>query len=120
MCNEHHPVLKEPYSRDKVNVIMRLYLSFVSEALCARRPDGYFLFFFFSSRRRHTRLVSDWSSDVCSSDLLDGAALDIPARRGGERCSAGEDARMVSRGHELMHLRGGDRWVRAARAEVVD
>src|SRR5258706_11960035 len=26
-------------------------------------------FFFFSSRRRHTRLVSDWSSDVCSSDL---------------------------------------------------
>src|SRR5258706_12160342 len=30
-----------------------------------------FLFFFFSSRRRHTRLVSDWSSDVCSSDLND-------------------------------------------------
>src|SRR5437016_6996940 len=28
-----------------------------------------FLFFFFSSRRRHTRLVSDWSSDVCFSDL---------------------------------------------------
>src|SRR5258706_14341733 len=26
--------------------------------------------FFLSSRRRHTRLVSDWSSDVCSSDLL--------------------------------------------------
>src|SRR5262249_56256751 len=25
--------------------------------------------FFFSSRRRHTILVSDWSSDVCSSDL---------------------------------------------------
>src|SRR5258706_2429865 len=25
--------------------------------------------FFFASRRRHTRLVSDWSSDVCSSDL---------------------------------------------------
>src|SRR5262249_59001499 len=29
----------------------------------------YLFFFFFSSRRRHTRLVSDWSSDVCSSDL---------------------------------------------------
>src|SRR5438046_10299025 len=27
------------------------------------------MFFFFSSIRRHTRLVSDWSSDVCSSDL---------------------------------------------------
>src|SRR5947209_16454938 len=29
------------------------------------------LFFFFSSRRRHTRYWRDWSSDVCSSDLLD-------------------------------------------------
>src|SRR5262245_65702229 len=28
-----------------------------------------FFFFFFSSRRRHTRCLSDWSSDVCSSDL---------------------------------------------------
>src|SRR5205814_6723092 len=27
-------------------------------------------FFFFSSRRRHTRCLSDWSSDVCSSDLV--------------------------------------------------
>src|SRR5688500_20401198 len=29
-----------------------------------------FFLFFFSSRRRHTRLQGDWSSDVCSSDLL--------------------------------------------------
>src|SRR5438445_13678509 len=28
------------------------------------------VFFFFSSRRRHTRYWRDWSSDVCSSDLL--------------------------------------------------
>src|SRR5262245_66012243 len=35
----------------------------------------YFMFvFFFSSRRRHTRCLSDWSSDVCSSDLMDSAA----------------------------------------------
>src|SRR5687768_18606172 len=27
-------------------------------------------FFFFSSRRRHTRCSRDWSSDVCSSDLI--------------------------------------------------
>src|SRR5438045_5715213 len=33
-------------------------------------------FFFFSSRRRHTRCLSDWSSDVCSSDLgSPGSAL---------------------------------------------
>src|SRR5207247_7055902 len=30
----------------------------------------FFFFFFFSSRRRHTRSTRDWSSDVCSSDLL--------------------------------------------------
>src|SRR6266536_5928842 len=29
-----------------------------------------YYFFFFSSRRRHTRSTRDWSSDVCSSDLL--------------------------------------------------
>src|SRR6267142_4204267 len=31
--------------------------------------------FFFSSRRRHTRLTCDWSSDVCSSDLPRGIEL---------------------------------------------
>src|SRR2546429_7306952 len=31
---------------------------------------GYDMFFFFSSRRRHTRCSRDWSSDVCSSDLI--------------------------------------------------
>src|SRR5256885_7348162 len=35
--------------------------------------------FFFSSRRRHTRLQGDWSSDVCSSDLDD--FLDVIAGR---------------------------------------
>src|SRR5256885_8538856 len=32
------------------------------------------LSFFFSSRRRHTRLQGDWSSDVCSSDLPQNAS----------------------------------------------
>src|SRR5439155_19212378 len=34
-------------------------------------------YFFFSSRRRHTRWPRDWSSDVCSSDLVHPA----PGRR---------------------------------------
>src|SRR5258706_5330815 len=38
------------------------------------------MLFFFSSRRRHTRLVSDWSSDVCSSDRK--ALADRSARHG--------------------------------------
>src|SRR5205085_5723345 len=37
---------------------------FISLFLCL------FFFFFFSSRRRHTRFDCDWSSDVCSSDLI--------------------------------------------------
>src|SRR5256885_3550568 len=40
--------------------------------------------FFFSSRRRHTRLQGDWSSDVCSSDLLSAPQVTVmdnePAR----------------------------------------
>src|ERR687885_2361330 len=35
-------------------------------------------FFFFSSRRRHTRSLCDWSSDVCSSDLTLVQAADQP------------------------------------------
>src|SRR5690242_21939135 len=37
------------------------------------------VYFFFSSRRRHTRLTCDWSSDVCSSDLgqIDRAAIGL-------------------------------------------
>src|SRR5438874_10477674 len=31
----------------------------------------FIVFFFFSSRRRHTRSLRDWSSDVCSSDLIE-------------------------------------------------
>src|SRR5436309_11853990 len=38
----------------------------------------FLVFFFFSSRRRHTRFSRDWSSDVCSSDLI---AL-VPEGRG--------------------------------------
>src|SRR5437899_11989354 len=38
------------------------------------------LFFFFSSRRRHTRCLSDWSSDVCSSDLTTSGVLIFGAR----------------------------------------
>src|SRR5438093_12735426 len=38
--------------------------------------------FFFSSKRRHTSLVSDWSSDVCSSDLRESTLAMQPAALG--------------------------------------
>src|SRR5690606_39942363 len=37
--------------------------------------------FFFSSRRRHTRFSRDWSSDMCSSDLVVTAELDPETER---------------------------------------
>src|SRR5204863_6935422 len=46
------------------------------------------VFFFFSSRRRHTRSLRDWSSDVCSSDLEEADlkavfndAIAVPSRK---------------------------------------
>src|SRR5688500_20193831 len=42
--------------------------------------------FFFSSRRRHTRLQGDWSSDVCSSDLA--ALAGAPAHQIGDLLAA--------------------------------
>src|SRR5256885_4918613 len=49
-------------------------------------PDGLcrsrVYHFFFSSRRRHTRLQGDWSSDVCSSDLDFGRAIELEPRSG--------------------------------------
>src|SRR5699024_11815799 len=37
----------------------------------------YYVIFFFSSRRRHTRSKRDWSSDVCSSDLVHDNGLEV-------------------------------------------
>src|SRR5207237_2383314 len=49
------------------------------------------LYFFFSSRRRHTRFKCEWSSDVCSSDLVELRVLPQPhlAGAGAGRGAAG-------------------------------
>src|SRR5438034_2505466 len=70
------------------------------------------LFFFFSSRRRHTRSLCDWSSDVCSSDLifmpsasqgLDGQVTITLGAKGVIECE------LVS---------SGERWGRGPRADI--
>src|SRR5437762_7913241 len=62
--------------------------------------------FFFSGRRRHTRCIGDWSSDVCSSDLAELAARLVPpgwnetvesARRRREHVEGAEAVRPVGR-----------------------
>src|SRR5690606_41095779 len=42
----------------------------VSPHVAPRSSFRFLYSFFFSSRIRHTRFSRDWSSDVCSSDLL--------------------------------------------------
>src|SRR2546427_8586130 len=61
-------------------------------------------FFFFSSRRRHTRFDCDWSSDVCSSDLLlergEVHGLERGGRWGRGREGLGGQGHGRTRGHE--------------------
>src|SRR5437899_4105604 len=62
-----------------------------------------FVFFFFSSRRRHTRCLSDWSSDVCSSDLVGNvhvADFDAPME------ALAENVHSQRRAGSEIHLRG--------------
>src|SRR5690606_40017091 len=52
-----------------------------------RNVCHFVVVFFFSSRRRHTRFSRDWSSDVCSSDLLNpGHDLEETYTRVSEVC----------------------------------
>src|SRR5438045_9710577 len=63
-------------------------------------------FFFFSSRRRHTRCLSDWSSDVCSSDLYVNECL---AGKSGPRArdfNMRWIASLVAETHRIL-MRGG-------------
>src|SRR5262245_62882970 len=83
-----------------------------------------FFFFFFSSRRRHTRCLSDWSSDVCSSDL---ALLLVPLqvlhpdrRRRGHACPPSRPARPAARAPRQGGLPDGSvLLLRARRADRV-
>src|SRR5256885_6574395 len=61
---------RAPGVRGRVEARMKRASSAWLVGGCLLRSGGCRLwFFFFSSRRRHTRLQGDWSSDVCSSDL---------------------------------------------------
>src|SRR6266571_5976372 len=57
---------------------------------------GRCLIFFFSSRRRHTRLTCDWSSDVCSSDLTDNRC-DVWLCGSGRAAKDGQLAKLLAR-----------------------
>src|SRR6185295_17059019 len=55
---------------------------FLGHVLFVLQPRSFSnFFFFFSSRRRHTRYWRDWSSDVCSSDLLGADVVGVVIAR---------------------------------------
>src|SRR5258705_27259 len=68
-----------------------------------QRILSYLFFFFFSSRRRHTRCLSDWSSDVCSSDLRVLVVDDDPI------VLTGTAAMLEDLGHVATEVPSGDR-----------
>src|SRR2546429_7120475 len=78
-------------------------------------PPSYFsceceFFFFFASRRRHTRCSRDWSSDVCSSDLVfSGRRLRRESRASEQKQCDGQQGEECSRhtGHSLGWPLGG-------------
>src|SRR5437764_10431809 len=47
-----------------------LFVWWATLSSCIDGSPATLFIFFFSSRRRHTRYIGDWSSDVCSSDLV--------------------------------------------------
>src|SRR5438477_970709 len=53
------------------NYLLILFYIFFFFVLCYYFYMYFFFFFFFSSRRLHTKLTCDWSSDVYSSDLAE-------------------------------------------------
>src|SRR5947199_7770708 len=70
-------------------------------------------FFFFSSRRRHTRCLSDWSSDVCSSDLASKVGATVEARL---RQALARDGRHTD---QLLWSIVKDEWSRSMVAKTV-
>src|SRR5688500_12979437 len=67
--------------------------SIVDVFLCVDFSKNFY--FFFSSRRRHTRLQGDWSSDVCSSDLADATRLSAEDRRASRGAETQEVAQLI-------------------------
>src|SRR5690554_7535464 len=80
---------------------------FLSDMVVGRCVYSRFLLFFFSSRRRHTRCGRDWSSDVCSSDLvrlIDAAVLVLIESAGQRIEGVGVIAEAISGVDDLARL----------------
>src|SRR5690606_41203891 len=81
--------------------------------------------FFFSSRRRHTRFSRDWSSDVCSSDLVSATTVHTNATATGSdtsmrgRYSPAVQTLASQHGISLEHVQGTGLGGRITRKDVL-
>src|SRR5260221_10706794 len=71
--------------------------------------------FFFSSRRRHTRSLCDWSSDVCSSDLVQVRRIRHESGGGDEQRDMGDGILRIN----LMKIAAREGQAQAGVAQVV-
>src|SRR5262245_24572464 len=103
-ASNHRSELFQVVAQGAVRVLLGFQRGVVFADLTLQRLDfGLGLcVFFFSSRRRHTRCLSDWSSDVCSSDLSTQ----------GRDNEAGQWLALLSHAGELEASRTGDLYTR--------
>src|SRR5205807_7568550 len=86
-----------------------------------RRMSRLWCLFFFSSRRRHTRLQGDWSSDVCSSDLAEVVAMTRWVESRLPVLAIDEPERLVSFGkRSVFELAPGDPYYLEGALEALD
>src|SRR6202790_3680859 len=69
LCNYHPQVDQALASARSSGAVSTRWFCKKLVVLAMRVSVPVHAFLFFSSRRRHTTSISDWSSDVCSSDL---------------------------------------------------
>src|SRR3546814_3322613 len=84
-------------------------------SVCVCHPKYFMqMFFFFKQKTAYERRISDWSSDVCSSDLAAGATADGDTGDFEQRRPPAEDRRV-----RPMHAILGRGWIEGAERDII-
>src|SRR5256885_10665258 len=104
-ANVAYSAITEHTNEDKKNDVMVLLEMKCGVVIQGGRDRANDVFFFFSSRRRHTRLQGDWSSNVCSSDLQRQPAAACRATGSATVGHRGRAGSLLAEGSGLCHGR---------------